>query len=77
MVYWFHDDEMDIYKIYSDAEAAWDAVCVEVSQLSRPVQFNHLDACTLIDCFRDGKPVFQGDPSLMDYLDDDKIELPF
>jgi hypothetical protein len=64
MTHWFHDDYMDQYKSYSAAEAAWDLMNIEVSELSKPVRFHSHGTCTLIDCFRDGKPIFQGDPRL-------------
>ena len=64
MTHWFHDDYMDEYKSYSAAEAAWDLMNIEVSQLTQPVHFRSHGTCTLIECVRDGKPVFQGDPRL-------------
>jgi len=51
---------------YTDAEARYDEMMIEVSELSQPVSFRHINACTLIDCFRDGLPVFKGDPRLSD-----------
>ena len=63
MTYWLHDDEMDEYKIYSAAEAAYDAMWVEVVQLSQPVRIHFRGECTLIKEYRDG-PVFEGDPRL-------------
>jgi hypothetical protein len=64
MTHWLHEEEMDQYKTYSAAEAAYDAMWFEVSQLTRPVRFYFREECTLIECFRDGKPVFEGDPRL-------------
>jgi len=64
MVHWLYDDEKDSCQIYSAAEAAWDAMWIEVSELTRPVRFHFREECTLIECFRDGKPIFQGDPRL-------------
>ena len=64
MVNYIHDDYMDEYKSYSAAEAAWDLMNIEVSELSKPVHFRSHGTCTLIECFRDGKPVFEGDPRL-------------
>ena len=64
MTHWLHEDEMDQYKTYSAAEAAWDLMNIEVSELSKPVHFRSHGTCTLIECVRAGKPVFQGDPRL-------------
>ena len=64
MVNYIYDDYMDEYKSYSAAEAAWDLMNIEVNQLAEPVRFRSHGTCTLIECFRDGKPIFQGDPRL-------------
>ena len=60
---YIHDDYMDEYKIYSAAEAAWDLMNIEVSQLTQPVRFHFYGDCTLIKEYRNG-PVFEGDPRL-------------
>ena len=63
MTHWLNNDEMNSYKVYSAAESAWDAMWIEVSELTRPVRFHFREECTLIEDFRDG-PVFKGDPRL-------------
>ena len=55
---YIHDDDMNEYKCYSAKEAAWDLMNIEVSQLAQPVHFRSHGTCTLIECVRDGKPVF-------------------
>jgi len=77
MTHWLHEEEMDQYKIYSAAEAAWDMMWIEVNELDRPVRFDQRDTCTLIECFRDGKPVFEGDPRLTAVPSSAEEEPPF
>jgi hypothetical protein len=61
---YIHEDDMQSIIGTSAAQDDWDAMWHEVTTLTQPVHFRSHGTCTLIECVRDGKPIFQGDPRL-------------
>ncbi len=45
-------------------EAEYDAMIIEIEQLSSPINFRDFEDCELIALIRQGQPVWAGDPCL-------------